>query len=382
MRAMNRLTALAVQRLAKPGRHADGGGLYLLIKPSGARSWIFMYRRPEGGRRVMGLGPVHTVGLKAAREEATRLRLELSRGVNPERFGNKGPGKSVDTFEVVADRVISQLETGWRNEKHRAQWRATLATYAAPIAGTPVDKITTSDVLQVLLPIWTTKPETASRVRQRIERVLDAAIALGLRLEANPARLKGNLAHLLPMRPKSKRHHAALPWEDLPAFMRRLRLRDAISARALEFTILTAARTGETIGATWDEIGRDVWTVPAARMKAGREHRVPLTPRALEILAEARDMGSQTIFPRLSNMAMAMLLRRMDYDDITVHGFRSTFRDWCGEATIFPRELAEAALAHIVGDETERAYRRGDALSRRRELMIAWEKYISTPETH
>ena len=286
------------------------------------------------------------------------------------------------------------MESGWRNEKHRAQWRSTLTTYAAPLAQKRVDAITTEDVLRVLKPIWTAKAETASRLRGRIEKILDAAKAKGHRAEENPARWRGHLDHLLPKRQKLQRgHHAAMPWQDVPAFIARLRETHSISHLALEFVILTASRTGEVMhstrdgvvmGARWDEIDRDarVWTVPSVRMKATREHRVPLTNRMLSILDEAEKVRyGPFIFPNarsnqpLSEMALEMLLHRLKAKPATVHGFRSAFRDWAGETTNFPRELAEQALAHQVGDAVELAYRRGDALERRRALMEAWSAF-------
>jgi integrase len=272
------------------------------------------------------------------------------------------------------------IETGFRNAKHRSQWRNTLTTYTTPIWNKRLAEIETDDVLACLKPIWTAKAETASRVRGRIERVLDAAAARGLRSRDNPARWRGHLANLLPKRPEHV-HHAAMPFDDLPAYVARLRESDGISARALEFTILTATRSGEVLGARWSEIDLDakVWTVSAGRMKSAREHRVPLSERAVEILsALAAVKIGDYVFPGakrgspLSVMALTMVMRRMGMEAFTVHGFRSAFRDWAGERTNFPREIAEAALAHVVGDETERAYRRGDALEKRRALMEAW----------
>ena len=281
---------------------------------------------------------------------------------------------------------MADIGHGFRNDKHTAQWASTLRTDAASLADKGLDEITTEDVLAVLKPIWLTKNETASRVRGRIERVLDAAKARGLRTGENPARWRGHLANLLPKRQKLQRgHHAAMPYRDVPGFLNLLRVSDGVSARALEFLILSASRSGEVLGAQWPEIDRDgkVWTVPGGRMKAGREHRVPLTNRMLKILDEMELIRSGPfIFPGqkrgrpLSGMAMEMLLRRMKIENATVHGFRSAFRDWAAEETSFPREVAEAALAHIVGDATERAYRRGDALEKRRMLMDAWADFV------
>ena len=314
----------------------------------------------------------------------------------------KASGAAAPTFGEVAEEVMTSLEGGWRNSKHRAQWRMTIARYAAPLLPRPVNKITTEDVQSVLRPIWTTKAETASRVRGRIEKVLDAAKAKGLREGENPARWRGHLDHLLPKRQRLQRgHHAAMPWRAVPEFVMRLRESCSMAALALEFVILTAARSGEVLksvrdgevmGARWDEIDRqvNVWTIPAERMKAGREHRVPLSNRALAILVEAdRARRGGFIFPAqsgdqpLSDMALTMLMRRLKVTNATVHGFRSSFRDWVGEATSFPREIAEAALAHTVGDKVERAYWRGDALERRRQLMEAWANFfceLSTKE--
>ena len=285
----------------------------------------------------------------------------------------------------MADQVRETLSAGFRNEKHKAQWKSTLATYAAPLRDKPVDTITTDDVLAILKPIWTTKPETASRVRGRIEKVLDAAKAKGFREGENPARWRGHLDHLLPRPSKLARgHHAAMPYDEVAAFVAELREREAIAALALELCILTAARSGEILGMRWDEIDLDkkIWTVPAHRMKAGREHRVPLSQRATAILVRLSEHRSgDFVFPGqrrdkpLSNMAMEMMLRRMKIENATVHGFRSSFRDWAGNETGYPRELIETALAHVIGDKAEQAYRRSDALEKRRKLMEAWAGY-------
>jgi integrase len=274
---------------------------------------------------------------------------------------------------------------GFRNEKHKAQWKSTLATYAAPLKDKPVDTIGTDDVLAVLKPIWTTKPETASRVRGRIEKVLDAAKAKGFRQGENPARWRGHLDHLLPRQSKlARRHHAAMPYERVAAFIGELRQRESVAAPALEFCILTAARTGEVLGARWSEIDLDkrVWTLPPDRMKAGREHRVPLSDRAMSILRKLQEAKSgDFVFPGqvrnkpLSNVAMDMVIRRLKPENVTVHGFRSSFRDWAGNVSSFPREIVETALAHVIGDKAEQAYRRSDALDKRRKLMEAWAAY-------
>ncbi|UYT56166.1 integrase arm-type DNA-binding domain-containing protein [Brucella sp. MAB-22] len=392
---INKFSAKAVEALSKPGRHSDGGGLYLKVLPDGRRQWVFMYRW-QGKQKEMGLGaflPVKTekgqryeyVTLAEARQKATDARAAIAQDVDPMQARNTASG--VPLFGEFADNLIDDLASGFRNEKHLEQWRMTLGdTYCKSLRSKRVDQITTADVLEVLKPIWQKKAETASRIRGRIERVLNAAKAKGHRSGENPAMWRGHLANLLPKRQKLQRgHHAAMPFEDVPAFLAGLRDRPATAARALEFTILTAARSGEVYGATWSEIDlkAQVWTVKAARMKAGRDHRVPLTPRAVAILEELKKLGSEPdayVFPGqkrdrpLSNMAMDMIMRRMKID-VTVHGFRSSFRDWAGEVSTFPREIAEAALAHVVGDETERAYRRGDALAKRRKMMEAWANY-------
>jgi integrase len=385
-RALHKLTARRVATLIEPGRHGDGGGLYLSISKDGRRRWIFLFRR-QGKLREMGLGAARDVSLADARAKADAARKQVAESLDPivERERVK---VAVPTFGEAADSLITAIESQIRNAKHVAQWRMTLREYAAPLRNKPVDQISTEDVLAVLRPIWQTKAETASRLRGRIERVLDAAKAQGHRSGENPAAWRGHLALLLPKRHKLQRgHHAAMPFGEVPAFIAQLRIREAVAARALEFLILTAARTGEVLGATWEEFDPDakVWTVPAQRMKAAREHRVPLSPRASDILVQMAEFGrapGKYVFPStklgrpLSVMAMDMLLRRLD-QDVTVHGFRSSFRDWCGELSTFPREVAEAALAHVVGDATERAYRRGDALDKRRPLMEAWATYCS-----
>lgn len=331
--------------------------------------------------------------LAEARARAAAARKLVEDGLDPIEVGKRSVSEPppVPTFGQMADEVVASLEEGWRNDKHRAQWRMTLTTYAKPLRDKLVSDIRTEDVLVVLKPIWLAKPETASRLRGRIERVLDAAKAKGHRSGENPAAWRGNLAHLLPTASKLKRgHRRAVDFRDVGAVVTSLRATDGLSARALEFTILTAARSGEVLGARWCEFDLEakVWTVPADRMKAGREHRVPLSGRALELLAQVAVLNSKSspnafVFPGekpgrpLSSMSMAMQLRRLKVDG-TVHGFRSSFRDWAGEVSTFPSEVAEAALAHVVGDKTERAYRRGDALEKRRKLMEAWANYVGT----
>lgn len=386
------------------GRHADGGGLYLQVKgPS--RSWLFVYRW-QGRRIEMGLGRYghrdDEVSLARARDLATSCRrllnehppqspLDVRRDQVAAARADAAKRRAIPTFGEMATEVLDSLKAGFRNEKHIAQWEMTLKEYAATLRDIPINAIMTDDVLRVLKPIWTEKRETASRLRGRIEKVMDAATAKGFRRDANPARWKGHLDALLPKEKKASRgHHAAMPFADVPELVRRLREVPGTSARALEFTILTGARTGEAIGATWAEfdMAAKVWTVPAERMKAGREHRVPLTGRVVAILndlmpTEGTPAPDAFVFPggkrgkSLSNMSMAMVIRRLKIEpEPTVHGFRSSFRDWAGETTTFPREVAEAALAHVVGDQVERAYRRGDALAKRRELMEAWASYL------
>lgn len=330
----------------------------------------------------MGLGSASSVSLKEAREAAAVARKQLRDGLDPLQQRGKS---STKTFAECAAEFIALQESGWRNPKHTEQWKNTLATYADPKIGKlPVDAVTIDHVLDILKPIWTTTTETASRLRGRIESILDWAAAHKYRSAENPARWRGHLDKVLPpIRKVAKvEHHPALPYADIPAFMADLRSRDGAAAKALEFTILTAARTGETIGAKWDEIDfkEKVWTVPAGRMKAGVEHQVPLSDRAIQILA---DLNQETdyVFPGqevdkpLSNMAMLALLKRMDRSAITVHGFRSTFRDWAAETTEYPNELVEMALAHTIKNKAEAAYRRGNLLERRRALMDDWTSY-------
>jgi integrase len=385
---VRRLNARLVAALGKPGRYGDGDGLYLVVNKGGSKQWALLFRF-GGRRREMGLGGVGAVSLAEARRAAEACRAKVAKGINP--IDARQRELFVPTFAECADEFLASMSGQWRNAKHRAQWKMTLTEYAAPIASMPVNSVETSDVLRVLKPLWQRTPETASRLRGRLERVLDAARAKGLRSGENPARWRGHLDSLLPARPKLTRgHHAALPYKELPTFMARLREREGIAALALEFAILTAARSGEVLGARWSEIDLDdqVWTVPAARMKAGREHRVPLSTRAFEIVKHMESgRVSDYVFPGyrvgrpLSFMALEMVLRRMQVS-VTVHGFRSAFRDWCGETTGFPREIAEAALAHVVGDATERAYRRGDALEKRRGLMEAWAMHCEPKEAN
>jgi integrase len=312
----------------------------------------------------------------------------LGEGINPKDL--RKPSKSA-TFGECSDQVIETMRPSWRNAKHAAQWQMTLQRYAAPLRRLPVDEVGTDDVLSVLKPLWNVKPETASRVRGRIERVLDAAKAQGLRSGENPARWRGHLDQLLPKRQRLTRgHHAAMAYVEVPAFISDLRSRSATAALALEFAILTAARSGEVLGARWNEfdLDRAIWIVPAERMKAAREHRVPLSPRALRIVTELEDSRTiDFVFPGekpdrpLSGMSLEIVLRRMKVEGATVHGFRSSFRDWAAECTNFPNEVCEAALAHVIENKAEAAYRRGDLFEKRRKLMDAWAAYCGTPKT-
>ena len=388
---MGKLTARKVET-AKPGKHGDGAGLQLVVSATGARKWVLRFMR-DGKAREMGLGSFPAVSLAEARDKALSERKLASNGLDPitERNRRAQMAAAVPTFGEVSDDYIAAHAANWRNAKHRDQWRMTMKTYAEPLRAKPVDQVATADVLAVLKPLWQEKPETASRLRGRIELVLDAARARGHIGEGlgNPARWRGHLDKLLPARSKlSRGHHAALDYSALPAFMSDLRGRRTVSSLCLEFTILTAARSGEALGARWSEIDEKakVWTIPAERMKAAREHRVPLADRALAILAEMKlARVSDFVFPGrqgdspLSVMALEMVLRRMGVD-VTVHGFRSAFRDWAGNETHFARELAEHALAHALGDKSEQAYRRGDALEKRRPLMSAWAAYCELPE--
>ena len=400
-RSVHRLSARLVASIKEPGRYADGGGLYLLVTPR-QRSWIFVYVR-EGRRREMGLGSAATVSLADARRKAETLRRQLADGIDPLAAKHEAERqRRIPTFGEMADRYIETMRPSWRNAKHAAQWAMTLGRsrdrdgkllgtgYCLELANKRVDEISTEDVLAVLRPIWHAKPETASRVRGRIEAVLDAAKAAGYRTGENPARWRGHLSLLLPKRQRLKRgHHAAMAYQDVPAFMARLPRAPGMGALALRFLILTAARSGEVRGATWSEIDLEsrTWTVPAERMKAMREHRVPLSEPALQILREVLvlrpegDDGSALVFPSakpgtpLSDMTLTAVMRRLGAGHYTVHGFRSSFRDWAGDLTSFPREIAEAALAHAV-QGVEAAYRRSDAFQKRRRLMDAWAEYV------
>jgi integrase len=386
-RQINRLNARAAATITKHGRHADGGGLYLSISPNGGRRWVFLYRWHVKPTEI-GFGSARDVTLARARELAGLARAKLAEGINPKDARRTSEGA---TFGECANRLIQAMRPSWRNDRHAAQWEMTLRDYAAPLRRLPVDKITTDDVLSVLRPLWNDKPETASRLRGRIERVLDAAKAQGLRSGENPARWRGHLDQLLPKRQRvSRGHHTAMNYSDLPAFMSDLQTQQATAAPALEFAILTAARSGEVLGARWEEfdLDRAVWAVPSRRMKGGREHRVPLSQRALKIVKamyEARNsdfvFAGQKSGKPLSVMALLMLLRHMKIEDATVHGFRSAFRDWAAECTHFANEVCEAALAHVIENKAEAAYRRGDLFDKRRKLMDAWAAYCANPKS-
>jgi integrase len=397
------LTALRVAQLKRPGRYGDGGGLYLCVaeypRRDGSRgrskNWLFRFER-DGRERWMGLGAINTFSLAEARALARECRQLLLRNVDPidarqaARHGAKLDAARAITFRQCAESYIKAQRSGWRNAAHAAQWPASLSRFAYPHIGhLPVAAIDTALVLKCLEPIWNDKPDTASRLRGRIETVLDWARAREYRNGENPARWRGHLDKLLPKVSKVRtvEHHAALPFAEAPALAAELRARHEISAKALEFTILTAARTNETLGATWDEIDlkAKLWTVPGARMKSGKPHTVPLSDRAIEILGSVqRVRGCPFVFPgaktgqSLSDTAMLKILRGMR-PGLSVHGFRSSFRDWAGDCTNHNRDVVEAALAHVVKDVTERAYRRGTALEKRARLMADWSHFLARP---
>ncbi len=413
MARTGKLSAVEVTKAKGPGVLHDGGGLYLRVgaprevrgvEVPGAKSWVFRFQL-DGKRRDMGLGPFPDISLADARGKAVEHRKLRHEGIDPleakaaQRRAQRVSVAKGRTFRECAVEYIAKNRAGWRNAKHAAQWSATLATYVYPTLGElPVAAIDAGLVVQVLDPIWTEKPETAGRVRGRIEAVLDAATVRGFRQGPNPAQWKGNLSHILPARAKVRKveHHAALPFDEIPEFLATLRGREGMSARALEFAILAAARTGEVLGARWGELDLDtkVWAVPAERMKAGREHRVPLSEAALAALDKVRPLAltrdgkpdpAAPVFPGprralpLSNTVMLMLLRRMGRADLTAHGFRSTFSDWAAERTAFPRETVEMALAHAIESKVEAAYRRGDLFDKRRQLMDAWARFCEAP---
>ena len=396
-RKAKELSALEVNRLTTPGLHFVGGvaGLTLQVMPSGARSWIL--RVMIGGkRREMGLGGFPDVTLVGAKEAARSARLKIKDGIDPveeakaKRSALSASRAASMTFSEAATAYIAVMEVEWSNPKHTSQWRNTLETYANPVIGNIfVREVEQSHVMRVLEPIWLTKTETATRLRGRIENVLDWARVRGYRSGENPARWRGHLDMLLPTPGKVQKieHHPALPFIELGAFMVKLRQQEGMGARALEFAILTAARSGEVRGATWSEVNLDesTWTIPAERMKAKREHRVALNDEALALLKPLPRSGD-LVFPnskgdKLSDMTLTAVLRRMERGDITAHGFRSTFRDWCSERTNYPRDVAEMALAHAIGDKVEAAYRRGDLFDKRRLMMRDWGKFSAKVQT-
>ena len=394
-RSVEKLSALAVSKMSVPGYYGDGAGLWLQVSKSITKSWIFRYTI-AGKQREMGLGALHTVTLSEARAKAKSCRSLLLAGQDPldarkaSQLADAMERAKMITFDQCAAAYIAAHRGSWKNAKHAAQWESTLATYAGPIIGAlPVAAVDTALVVKVLGPIWQEKTETATRLRGRIESVLDWATVSKFRIGENPARWRGHLDNLLadPNKVSKVEHHPALPWRELGAFMAELRKREGIAARGVEFAILTATRSGEVRGARWDEIDMDaaIWTIPAERMKAGREHRVPLSTSAMERLKMAPRLG-EIVFPgrgkdtSLSDMSLTAVLRRMGRGDITIHGFRSTFRDWCSEsvANSFPREVCEHALAHSLPDKVEAAYRRGDLIEKRKILMQTWADYCET----
>lgn len=403
-RELNKLTAIQVKAEKRKGLHHDGGGLYLQVASSGAKSWLFCYRF-NGRDREMGLGALTTVSLAEARVKMQDARKLITMKIDPldakkaAETSTKIEALKGATFRECANAYIEAHKGAWRSEKATKQWGRFFEKYAYPVIGDlPIHAVDLDLVLKILQPIWATKTETADRIRNRIERILDFAKVRGYRQGENPARWRGHLDQLLPRPSKiaKVRHYPALPYVDVGDFVLALQQSKNIGGLALAFTILTCVRTNEAMGAKWTEIDfkTKTWTIPAHRMKTAIEHRVPLTDRVIEILnlaklltvpAGSNDIPSAWIFPSqrgnkpISNMAMLMFLRRLGRTDITVHGFRSTFRDWVAETTNFPREVAEAALAHVVENRVEAAYRRGDLFEKRRKLMEAWASYCFTP---
>jgi integrase len=393
----NKLSVATVRATTKVGKHADGAGLYLQVTRHPVlgtirKSWLVRYRASNGRIRETGIGSAEDVSLADARTKASAIRQGVRSGTDTievrleERREVARQKAAQMTFQQCAEAYVAAHETRWRNPKHRAQWTSTLTHYAYPVFGAvAVEDVSVAMVMKVLDPIWATKTETASRIRGRIENVLDWAAVRGYRSGDNPARWRGHLEKALPARTKSQRvkHHAALPIDGVPPFMANLRKLDSLGALAFEFAILTACRTGEVIGARWEEMNLEdaSWTIPAERMKAARIHRVPLSGRCLAILRQVRKLDPVFVFPAqaggkpVSNMIFLMTLRRMERTDLTAHGFRSTFRDWAAERTEFQNEVAEAALAHVVGNKVEAAYRRGDLFEKRRALMEAWAAF-------
>jgi integrase len=396
-RAINRLTDVAIRRATEPGMYGDGANLYLHVNPAGAKSWVFRYRA-NGRLRDMGLGAIHTVGLTEARKRAQQHRLARLDGIDPldlkmarQAEARLNAARAM-TFKACAEGYMAANRAGW-GTRHAAIWEQSIVDHAYPMLGDlPVQAVDTALLMRAIEPLWAIKTETASRVRGRIETVLDWAATRGFRTGENPARWKGHLENLLPRRSKVApvEHFAALPYAEISGFMAELCQQEGIVARALEFAILTAARTGEVIGATWDEINivERLWIVPASRMKGGKEHRVPLSDAAmaaLEKMAEYRQ--GDHLFPgrrlgqSLNERALRNLVKAMGRAGVSVHGFRSSFRDWAAERTSFPGEIAEMALAHRVGSAVEQAYRRSDQFEKRRQLAQAWARYVTLPPT-
>ncbi len=394
---MGKLNSLTVQRSTKPGLLSDGEGLYLRIKSGGSKGWIFRYsidKRP----RSMGLGSIDLVSLSEARLKVYECRKLLLEGRDPiearilDHAKKSADSAKAITFDECASKYIESQSSSWKNAKHAQQWSNTLQTYASPLVGNlSVSSVDTTLVMQILEPIWAAKNETASRVRSRLELVLAWATVRGYRSGENPATWRNHLDKLLPKRSRIQKvkHHTALPFDEIGGFIAKLRVREGVAAKALEFLILTATRTSETLNAEWTEIRLDekLWIIPATRMKGGIEHRIPLSQRAIEILRSMQKTGERNyIFPGacanrpLSNVALLKVLERMKVDVVT-HGFRSTFRDWASERTTFPREVCEQALAHTLRDKVESAYRRGDLLLKRTALMSEWAKYCDSGTT-
>ncbi len=393
--AIHKLSARKVET-APAGKYEDGGGLRLVVSASGSRKWVFRYTL-SGKRREMGLGSFPTVELSDARTKAAEYRALVAKGADPIKARRLEPER-VPSFTSCAAQYIRAHRRGWKNAKHARQWVSTLKTYARPVVGNmQVNEIGSDDVLKILTPIWTAKTETAKRVQGRIENILDFAAARKYRDPINPARWRGHLDKLLPKpsRVRTVTHHPAMPYAELPDFMRALKENGSISAQALAFLILTATRTGEVLNAKWDEIDLDtgIWTIPAARMKARREHRAPLSEEAITVLSGLpRVTGNRHVFPGsrhgrpLSNMALLQLMRGLGYGvngekgPYVPHGSRSSFRDWSGEVSSFPRDVAEMALAHVIENKVEAAYRRGDLFQKRAKMMQAWANYLFAPD--
>jgi integrase len=382
----NKLTATAVRVASTPGLYGDGHGLYLQVSSFDTKAWVFRFTI-DGRPRKMGLGPLHTVSLAEARKRAAEARLKAHDGIDPiedkqaQRAHKRLASAKAMTFKQAADAYVEANRAAWKNAKHAKQWASTFGVTTAAINDLAVSAIDTGLVLSVLEPIWTKKPETAVRVRGRVEAVLDWAKVRGFRDGENPARWRGHLDHILPKKSRiaSVEHLDALPYHSISAFMAELRTKEGVTPRALEFAILTAARSGEILGAQWDEIDIDtkLWTIPAKRMKAGRDHRVPLSDRAIEILMGLPRVNDR-VFAGLARDGMLECLRGLRAEG-TVHGFRSTFRDWAAETTAYPNELLEIALAHMIGNKAEAAYRRGDMMEKRRRLMADWAEHCALP---